>query len=127
MPHNIAMPASFVQMLEDDHKPTPHPLHPEAQAANLLAAFDHYRSVKTFTPGQLVRCRPGLSIFDDEPVVSIYVRRLDPDDAQDWKHIADELRRNRWNKIDCVIARTIDTGATAFMSFDSDLLEPFEA
>lgn len=127
MPRHSALPASLMQMFGEDDEIKSHPLHPEAQAANLLAAFDYYRSPKSFVPGQLLKCRTGLSIFNDEPAVCIYVRPLDPVDAQDWEQISDALRRNRWNKVDCMIARTNDTGTTMFMLFDSDLLEPVEA
>ncbi len=124
-PTMIPFSALFGQ--QEDDGPKPHPLLPEAQRANLEEAWSHYVTPKTFKPGDVVRCRQGLSQFNDEPVVMIYVRKIDEDVYAD-VHIMDvEHERNRWNKVDCMVMRTYATGTVVFIPFDSDTLEHVDA
>lgn len=101
---------------------TKHALSVEAQTENLNAAFAHYMKPKPFIPGDMLRARPGLSIFNDDPVV-LYIRTLNKNDPHDFEFIKDAIERAKWNKLDCMIARLTDTGIVFFMPFDSDLLE----
>lgn len=100
-----------------------HKLSEEAQKMNLRAAWDHYRQPKDFVAGQFVKCRPGLDIFKDEPVICLFVRMLSETSARDMAIITDTTERERWNKVDCIIARAMDEGRVIFLPFDSDILE----
>lgn len=100
-----------------------HALMPEAQIVNLQAAWENYSAAKEFAPGDIVRCREGLSIFRDEPGLLLYVRPLDYFNPLDALHIEDTIDKQKWNKIDCVVMRVHDTGTAFFLMFDQDLLE----
>lgn len=97
---------------------------PEAQVANLQAAWEHYTSPKSFTPGQLVIERKGLGVLRAEPVM-IYVRKLDLSVPEDEGIAASSHNQLRWNKLDCIIAYCGTEGAVGFHCMDSDLLEPY--
>lgn len=106
-----------------DESPKPHPHSPEVQIANLASGMSHYWTRKRLRPGDLVVERRGLSRFNDSPVM-MYVRKLSPWRSYDRLMLRDALRRNgAENRIDCVIARTTDTGVILFLPQDSNLLE----
>ena len=107
----------------DKEPDAPHPLSIEAQSENLKAAWEHYRCPKKFILGDLVRCREGMTIFTNEPVVLLFVRLLDNDNPTDLANIADTVARAKWAKLDCIVARVSDTGTVYFMLFDLDILE----
>jgi hypothetical protein len=106
-----------------EEESTNHALGIEAQAENLRAAWEHYSTEKHFVPGQFVRCREGMSIFRDDPVVCMFVRKLDESSKNDLAIMRDAIKRNQWNKVDCMIARVHNTGTWFTLPFDSDILE----
>lgn len=116
-------PLAQIFSMQTDDEDQKHALLPEAQKANLEAAWEYYSAPKSFSPGEICRCRAGLSIMTDEPVVFLYVRPLDPEFDLDMLHIDDAIRRSKWNKIDCIVMRVYDTGGAVFMPFDSGILE----
>ena len=109
---------------QQDGEPPPKML-PEAQVANLRAAWEHYTSPKSFTPGQLVKERKGLGVLKSEPVL-IFVRKLDLSVPEDEGIAASSHSNLRWNKVDCIIAFCGTSGTVDFHCMDSDLLEPYE-
>lgn len=117
----------FAQVLSGMNRQSDEPpkMLPEAQVANLRAAWEHYTSPKSFTPGQLVTERKGLGVLRAEPVM-IYVRKLDLSVPED-EHIASGSHNQlRWNKLDCVIAFCdASNGTVGFHCMDTDLLEPY--
>ena len=115
--------AAFLQQQTGEDEPTP--MMPEAQAENLRAAWKHYTSPKSFTPGQLVKERKGLGVLKSEPVM-IFVRKLDLTVPEDEGIAASSHSQLRWNKLDCIIAFCGTEGTVSFHCMDSDLLEPYE-
>lgn len=100
-----------------------HALSSEAQRANLEEAWAYYHGPKPFVPGDIVRCRQGLSMFTNEPTILLYVRPLDRSDPVDMMIIDDETGRLRWNRINCMVMRVHDTGTAHFLPFDCGILE----
>lgn len=100
-----------------------HPLSAEAQIENLRSAWAHYTAPKSFKPGDLCRDRDGLGTFNDDPVL-LFARMLNPANEQDRVMIDDATRSQRWNKVDCIVARGHGEGTITFFVHDSDLLEP---
>ena len=115
--------AAFLRQQTGEDEPAP--MMPEARAENLRAAWEHYTSPKSFTPGQLVRERKGLGVLKSEPVM-IFVRKLDLSVPEDEGIAASSHSNLRWNKVDCIIAFCGTEGTVGFHCMDSDLLEPYE-
>lgn len=115
--------SAMLQSLQEKEEDGPAPLSPEAQFANLDAAWAHYWTSKEFAPGDHVHCREGMSVFTREPVMMIFVRHLDATDPIDMAQITFDLTQTKWNKLDCMILRLGHNGSMFFAPFDQDILE----
>lgn len=107
----------------DDENDSKHKLLPEAQIANLREAWAYYQTPKPFVPGEILRCRQGMSIFKQDPTIVLYVRPLYIAVEQDRMIIEDEISRSRWNVVNCIVMRVHDTGTAYFLPFDQNILE----
>ena len=97
---------------------------PEAQAENLRAAWEHYASPKSFTPGQIVKGHSIPNAFIDHPLV-LFVRKLDPANVNDNAIVADAINKQHVNKIDCIVMLLKPGPKALFHTCDSDVLEPY--
>lgn len=114
---------------DDDDAP---PARPDmrAQRLELWARFDAYNKQHRFTPGGLVAEKDGLGIIKQSGGgrALIFWRALVPSDPLDKIIIRQQVKRQRINRVDCIIASVefADDGTSAvlFVPHDSACLRP---